>query len=212
MTPKYIIVHHSITPRDLNIELTQRSINTTHKNRGFPKSSLGFYVGYTYMIFGDGTVRQYRQDNEAGAHCREANMNFQSIGICVIGDFDRDPLPSEAQKTALGRLMREKMSQHSIPVENVYPHRRYAPYKSCYGGKLSNTWARDLILNDYSMKLIAFQKAGEGTVYAPLGGKYIGVASMTALKSLAESVLVKTLTAEEFSGLDIIGKAKIVDN
>lgn len=152
--PKHIIVHHSITPRDLSADKTQGSINTTHKNRGFPKSALGWYIGYHYIIFGDGSVRQYRGDREVGAHCSQQGMNFNSIGVCLAGNFDNPsstPLlkpetPSAAQMKALGQLLQQLSAKYNIPKERVVPHRKYAP-KSCFGNVLPDTWAQDIMTN-----------------------------------------------------------------
>lgn len=139
-----LIIHHSITPRDLEIAKTETSINRNHKDRGFPKSSLGFYVGYHYMIFGSGELRQYRQENEQGAHTKEQGMNFKSLGICLIGDFDKEE-PSKEQIETLTQLLTAKIKTYNIPLINIYPHRKFATYKSCYGLKLTDDWARSLI-------------------------------------------------------------------
>ena len=77
MKKSFIIVHHSITPRDQAPNRAELGINRTHKARGFPKSSLGWYVGYQYILFGSGEIRQYRKDEEVGAHCKEKSMNFK---------------------------------------------------------------------------------------------------------------------------------------
>lgn len=155
--PQNIIVHHSITPRDLSVAKTEGSINTTHKNRGFPISKSGWYVGYHLMIFGNGQVKRYREDNEAGAHCKEGMMNFKSIGICLIGDFDNE-LPSEAQINTLRTLLQELTAKYGIPVDRIVPHRRYAlnpatgkPYKSCFGNKLPDNWAQTILNNGDDM-------------------------------------------------------------
>lgn len=145
--PKNIIVHHSVSPRDASITGTEASFNKSHESRGFPKSSLGWYIGYHFVIFGTGELRRYRQDNEAGAHCKEKEMNFNSIGICLVGDFSdgsgrRNEMPSQAQLTTLTKLCRDLQAKYNIPDANIYPHRHFAlnadgkPYKDCYGNKL----------------------------------------------------------------------------
>lgn len=153
-TPQVIVVHHSVTPRDLAIVATEGSINRTHQNRGFPKSSLGWFVGYHYMIFGDGTVKQYRADSDVGAHCSQQSMNFHSIGICVIGNFDnpsstpklKSETPSSAQVVSLKRLVSDLMVKYRIGGDLIYPHRYFAP-KSCYGNVLPDNWVQSIIGN-----------------------------------------------------------------
>lgn len=136
--PQNIIVHHSITPRDYNKELTENSFNNSHKARGFPASYFNgqeWFIGYHYVIFGDGEVRQYRDEATVGAHCKENEMNYKSIGICLAGDFDKEE-PSEAQFEALKALIAQMMSKYGISKDKVVPHRKYATYKSCWGKKL----------------------------------------------------------------------------
>jgi hypothetical protein len=140
MKPSWIIVHHSLTPRDLAIGQTEASIERNHKSRGFPISSLGWHVGYQYMIYGDGTVKQYRREDEEGAHCKEQMMNFRSVGICLIGNFDKE-MPSDAQKYALQSLLRRLVATYAIPLAQIVPHRHFASYKSCYGRNLADNWA-----------------------------------------------------------------------
>jgi N-acetylmuramoyl-L-alanine amidase len=143
-TPQNIIVHHSVTPKDLPMGQTENSFNNNHKARGFPRSSLGWYIGYHYVIFGNGMLKQYRKDNETGAHCKEQSMNFRSLGICLAGNFDNEA-PNPAQVNALQSFLHEKTKQYGIPKERIYPHRKFATYKSCYGSRLSDDWARNLI-------------------------------------------------------------------
>lgn len=157
--PKYIVPHHSVSPRDASITGTESSINKSHKERfkdpktgvNNYKSSLGWYIGYHYIIFGTGEVRQYRKDDEVGVHCKEENKNFDSIGICMIGDFSttlpggpirRNEYPSQAQLIAFTKLCKDLQAKYNIPDANIRPHRYYAlgpngkPYKDCYGNKL----------------------------------------------------------------------------
>ena len=140
-TPKNIVVHHSVTPRDLDVAKTEKSIESNHKSRFNFISKMGSFVGYHYMIYGNGEVRQYREEAEVGAHCKEGEMNFTSIGICLIGDFGQgagrlNEKPSDAQIKALESLVREIQEKYKIPDENVVPHRKYATYKDCYGSNL----------------------------------------------------------------------------
>lgn len=142
--PKNIIVHHSVTPKDLDVTTTEKSIERNHKERGFPLSSIGWHIGYHFIIYGNGEVRRYRNDNEEGAHCKEQSMNFKSLGICLIGSFDTET-PNNSQVDSLFRLLKQKSAQYKISRINIYPHRHFATYKSCYGSNLSDTWAGDLL-------------------------------------------------------------------
>lgn len=133
MIPKYIIVHHSAVSYGKNPDQFNAT-NNYHQSKGFPRSSLGYYVGYQYEIAKDGTTRQARKDTEPGAHTSQQEMNFNSIGICLDGDFDNEE-PTTDQIKSLDALLQGKMLEFSIPKEKVVPHRKYAP-KTCWGSKL----------------------------------------------------------------------------
>jgi hypothetical protein len=188
--PQNIIVHHSITPRDLDPNTTEASIERNHKARGFPISSLGWHIGYHYMIFGNGEVRKYRVDTEEGAHCVEQSMNFKSIGICLIGDFDNE-MPSQAQINSLRDLMQRKLTTFGINSANIYPHRHFAidpvtglPYKSCFGDNLPDNWARNII-NQEPM-IIIHKKSDINTKFALASETKIGFADFPAYLNFTE--------------------------
>ena len=113
--PEYIIIHHSATSEG-NAETFRRA----HKARGWRD------VGYHYIIgngtySGDGEVETGRPENESGAHCSADGMNFKSIGICLVGNFDIDK-PTVAQMEALERLCRDIMARYKIPASKVLGH------------------------------------------------------------------------------------------
>lgn len=135
--PQYIVVHHSLTDDDFGVLQSEGSFNSTHKARGFQKSQLGWHIGYHYVIYGNGEVRQYRRDDEEGAHTKERSMNYKSLGICLAGNFDiGKDIPKPEQFKALHRLLDKLQETYRIPNHKVHPHRYYAPYKSCWGNLL----------------------------------------------------------------------------
>ena len=142
---RYVIVHHcggtDENPKADSSRYTVSQCNTDHKVRFNMKSSLGWYVGYTYYIDFFGKVTQCRKEGEEGAHCK--GYNSTSIGICLAGNFDVK-IPSEAQKKSLTSLLNRIVSQYKLDPENVVPHRKFAK-KSCFGNRLPDDWAQDLI-------------------------------------------------------------------
>ena len=137
--PKYLIVHHTggtdLDPLADTSNHTFEIVDNYHKSLGWGM------IGYHYFIDKKGNVKQGRQDNQVGAHT--IGKNSQSLGICLAGNFDAT-LPTEAQKIALGKLLKEKSIQYKIAHEDICPHREFAN-KTCYGKKLHNMWAEDLI-------------------------------------------------------------------
>lgn len=142
MKPSYIIIHHAAAP----INQTFASINAYHKTKFNFISSMGFYIGYQYLIEGDGKTTQGRRDDEPGAHTSQQNMNYQSIGICLTGWFDpgHDASPTEAQKRSLTTLLKQKMAQWSIPRANIKFHRDFAP-KTCPGQLITQDFITNLL-------------------------------------------------------------------
>lgn len=144
---KYIILHHSggvdSDPLKDTSNYTVEQCNNDHKIRFNMLSSLGYYVGYNYVIEKNGKVTKTREDGEEGAHT--IGHNKDSIGIMMCGNFDAT-LPTEAQKRSLVDLLLKKTKEHGINAMNIVPHRTFAT-KTCYGKKLSDSWARELILD-----------------------------------------------------------------
>lgn len=118
MIPKRIIWHHSASQL---LGHQASSIDQWHKDRGFPISSRGFYIGYHYIIEKDGSVFKAREENEIGAH--DQGENIDSIGICLAGDFSKD-MPSVAQMKAFAALLLDIVYRHKISINAIEPHRR----------------------------------------------------------------------------------------
>lgn len=115
MSPISIIIHHSVSSKKTTIS----QLNEWHKARDFPLSSLGFYIGYHYVILGDGTVKQVRRDNEIGAH---SPPNTGRLGICLTGNFNIEE-PSDAQIKSLLELTEKLKSAYGI--QDIKGHREF---------------------------------------------------------------------------------------
>ena len=145
--PQYLIVHH-VGGTDANplLDTSNQSfetVNAYHKIAFDFKSSLGYYIGYHYYISKNGILRQGRLDTDEGAHT--LGYNNKSIGICLAGNFDAK-LPTPEQTSALKILLEKKKSQYNIPSQNIVAHRMFAN-KTCFGRKLSDTWASSLVVD-----------------------------------------------------------------
>lgn len=149
--PKFIVIHHSASSRD---KTSIKNIDSWHKARAFPISLLGYYVGYHYVILGDGTAIQTRNDDEVGAHAREGDMNFKSIGICLTGNFENEE-PTEEQLMVLNGLIADKMKAYNITKDKVISHNEI-PYATACCGKNLIEWLKQ------------FRNSAEGDVKARL--------------------------------------------
>lgn len=148
-----IIVHHSggtdANPMQDSSNYTVQMCNNDHKKRFNMRSSMGWYVGYHYFIDKKGVLIQTRDDQEEGAHCVGYNnhpgdpVSKRSIGIHLSGNFDATD-PTKAQVDTLTALLKRKLLEHKIDPKNIRPHRGFAS-KTCYGMRLKESWARDLV-------------------------------------------------------------------
>ena len=126
--PKYIIIHHSLTKDGKVVDWN--AIRDYHmKEQGWKD------IGYHYGIERIGekyAILTGRAENETGAHTSQNKMNFQSLGICMVGNFDLTRPPEPAFKLLVD-LCIGLCRKYDIPVENIKAHRDYASYKTCPG-------------------------------------------------------------------------------
>ena len=122
--PTAIIIHHELGNQGF------WGVNDYHRQLWNFPSSLGFFIAYQYYIGKDGVVFQGRLDDEEGCHTK--GRNFDSIGICLEGNFDYS-YPTDTQIKSLKKLLLNKMTMWAIKPNEVYGHRVYANYKSCPG-------------------------------------------------------------------------------
>lgn len=52
-------------------------------------------IGYHYLIYLDGSIRQGRPIDQEGAHCSGHNAN--TIGICYVGGLDDNKKPKDTR-------------------------------------------------------------------------------------------------------------------
>ncbi len=134
MKPQRIIWHHSAIASNTS-QLV--GINDYHRARGFPQSTLGYWVGYHYLIEPNGAVVRCRAEDEIGAH--DAGENINSLGICLAGNFD-DATPSDAQAMAFARLIKDIRTRWPIPLTRIEPH-RWDDQTNCPGLMLPDNYA-----------------------------------------------------------------------
>ena len=122
MKPDTIILHHSA----IGGEATQlHRIDAYHKSLGFPRSSMGFYVGYHCLIEKSGRKIWTRRPTEHGAHSG-SKWNDRSIGICLAGNFV-DEQPTKTQLNVLRDLVRRLKKRYNI--QDVKLHYEVRPTK-----------------------------------------------------------------------------------
>jgi len=139
--PLWIVIHCTDYPKS---KLADQFLacDGWHKDRDFPLSSLGYYVGYHKVVTG-GKLYTARQDGEVGAHCNQQSngrsMNYQSLGICVgfDGDIEQvDPI----EYSILQKQVWAWQDQYGIANDHVVFHRYFATDKTCPGSLLNDAW------------------------------------------------------------------------
>jgi GT2 family glycosyltransferase len=107
--PRYIVLHHSATDPTASLE----DIKLAHLSRGFDD------IGYHWLIYEDGSIRSARPENIEGAHA--LGFNSESIGICLIGNYNQSTLNKECLSTLI-KLLYLLCSVYKISIENILTH------------------------------------------------------------------------------------------
>jgi len=152
-----IVIHHSYTGRDIPLAQSLRSFNRTHHERlvkgaGMPLSKIGSVdsIAYHYVIAGNGDYAATRQLSDIGYHASNWQVNKESIGICITGNFDEE-YPTEEQYKTLFRII----GGDRFKGCTIHTHHEFKPSKSCPGKNVDmnriKNYLNKLSLNNKNM-------------------------------------------------------------
>lgn len=145
MIPKIIVIHHTNSSRDLT---KVNDIDAWHKLRWADfKGSLGYWIGYHFIITGNGDVTQTRKETELGAHCIP---NDGKIGICLTGNFEIEE-PTKEQLLSLAILLERLKISHNLIDEQIKGHYQFS--QTLCPGKFLITWLNKYRLKSFLTKL-----------------------------------------------------------
>jgi hypothetical protein len=138
---KYIVVHNSGTRQGNAAIFDYYHRHTRHMPNGL---AYHFVIGNGTST-GDGQIevgdRWVRQIN--GGHVHSDYLNNIALGICLVGDFNRD-LPTRAQYAALDELityLRKRVGRIDRRLSIVKAHKEINPVPTdCPGARFSYTW------------------------------------------------------------------------
>ena len=105
-------------------------------------------IGYHYILeYVKGEVQVYngRPIETVGAHCKGQNTN--SIGICIVGNFDKTE-PTKAMYHKLAGLLMELLIEYDLDITDIFPHYRFSKEKTCPGRKFNLIELVNYILED----------------------------------------------------------------
>ena len=95
-----IILHHAAASK-----CTAQQIHSWHLAKGW----VG--IGYHFLVRKDGSIYRGRPEDTVGAHA--GNNNYDSIGVCFEGSFDREQM-NETQKRAGAELVQYLKDKYGI--------------------------------------------------------------------------------------------------
>jgi N-acetyl-anhydromuramyl-L-alanine amidase AmpD len=128
--PKYIVIHHSATEDGRTLDL--QHIRISHIENKWLDIAYHFVVEY---VQGGFEVVMGRFPNQYGAHSGVIAINESSIGVCLIGNFQKySPPPGQWNKAV--RLCRYLCDVYKIEEENIKGHRDFKP-TLCPGDKFN---------------------------------------------------------------------------
>ncbi|MGD9855665.1 MAG: peptidoglycan recognition family protein [Planctomycetaceae bacterium] len=119
-----LVIHHTATEIG-----SVESIHREHRERRDGDGNRWQGIGYHFVIgngrgMEDGAIEPTFRWREqlAGAHAGVGDYNEQGIGICLVGNFEKES-PTTGQLTSLKRLVAALLEQYEIPPERVLRHR-----------------------------------------------------------------------------------------
>lgn len=136
-----IVIHHSVSPRDQELEKSIVSFDKNHKDRLHPEENgFGLHIAYHFVIGGDGRYRATRPLNEVGYHASNLTVNKRSVGVCFCGNFDQETPSKEQMSTAMDIIAKLK---ENLPITKITGHRTHAS-KSCPGKNFTDAMIKSL--------------------------------------------------------------------
>ena len=116
--PSYLVIHHSLT-RDGNT-VNWNAIRRYHVEvNGW--STWGYHWGVE-RVDDEYRILEGRTMLLAGAHTKDGDFNHKSIGVCMVGNFDLEPVPVVQWKLTLA-LCKKLCGFLDIQPGHVIGHR-----------------------------------------------------------------------------------------
>ena len=116
--------------RSVSVE-EARSLQASGVVVEIPWQDIGYHFGLEREA-GVLVTRFGRPVGFQGSHCKAAGRNHDSLGVCVVGQFDSaKPDPEVFEHTA--HLLAMLSFVFNVPTERIRGHREFEPGKTCPG-------------------------------------------------------------------------------
>jgi N-acetyl-anhydromuramyl-L-alanine amidase AmpD len=128
---KHIVIHHTATP-----SATAKGIDRYHREQRHMENGMAYHflIGNGRgMEDGEIYIGQRWKRQIQGGHLAIEALNQSSIGICLVGNFERKP-PTARQMQSLRTLTEKLRELTRLPASAVTTHRAIHPrHTSCPG-------------------------------------------------------------------------------
>lgn len=141
---KNIVIHHSGSTKD-----NPSIMDNYHRRVRKMENGLAYHfvIGGSGPRMDDGEMfigNRWKQQLQGG-HVASADLNDESIGICLVGNFNNAP-PTRKQMRALADLIGYLMERCGLSADDVYTHVGINPKPTqCPGRKFSLTDLKKLL-------------------------------------------------------------------
>lgn len=126
---EFIVIHHSLT--EDGITVNWKAICEYHTKELGYDPPCGYHYGLE-RIYDSWAILTGRNEDRVGAHTKQQRMNYRSLGICVVGNYDEEYLPDEGFVLLAG-LCTGLCHKYNLSADKIVPHNKYANYKTCPG-------------------------------------------------------------------------------
>ena len=177
-----IILHHAAAS-----QCSADDIDKWHKQKDYS------CIGYHFFIKKDGTIYRGRQENAIGAHAYQNNYN--SIGICFEGDFEKEQM-TDAQVEAGKELVAYLKNKYNI--SKVQKHKDVnntsCPGKNFRFDEIANSTVKNV---NTSVEVKKETRGNVATIQSTLNNKYgFNIAVDNICGNETKKALIKALQTE----------------
>ena len=154
---KYIVIHHS------GIEMgTPTGMDAYHRSNGMTNGLAYHFVIGNGNGMDDGELAIGPRWNKQldGGHVHSDALNAESIGICLVGNFDQDP-PTAKQLAALQALILDLLGRCELSPVAVKTHQQINPiFTRCPGKQFPGKSFLDAVKRSFA-KITLLHMAGQ---------------------------------------------------